>query len=62
MTVEHLGIPFHLSPELIGGLDEHVTPHADGWRQWEVLSPAIEPPADANDETRLRCAVVFWIP
>lgn len=59
---KHFGIPFHFSPELIDGLNEHVTPHADEWRQWGVFPPAIEPPADADDETRLLCAVGFWIP
>lgn len=59
---KHLGIPFHLSAELIGGLNEHVTPHADEWRQWGVFPPAIDPPEDADEETRLLCAVGFWVP
>ncbi|WP_424708781.1 hypothetical protein [Microbacterium sp. SLBN-111] len=58
---KHFGIPFHLSPELIAGLNEHVVPHADEWRQWGVFPPAIEPPTDADDETRLLCAVGFWV-
>lgn len=58
---KHLGIPFHLSPELIAGLNEHVVPNADEWRQWGVFPPAIEPPADADDETRLLCAVGYWV-
>ncbi len=56
------GIPFHLSPELIDGFDEHVVPHADEWRQWGVFGPAIDPPADADDETRLLCTLGFWMP
>lgn len=57
---KHFGIPFHLSPDLVEGFNEHVTPHADEWRQWGVFPPAIDPPADADDETRLLCALGFW--
>jgi uncharacterized protein (TIGR03086 family) len=57
---EHLGIPFHLSPELVDGFTEHVVPHADEWRQWGVFGPAIEPPAGADAETRLLCTLGFW--
>ena len=57
---KHFGIPFHLSPELVDGFDEHVVPHAGEWRQWGVFPPAIEPPADADDETRLLCTLRFW--
>ncbi|WP_065571499.1 hypothetical protein [Microbacterium oleivorans] len=62
LIAKHLGIPFNLSPELIAGLNENVVPHADEWRQWGVFPPAIDPPADADDETRLLCAVGFWEP
>lgn len=62
LIAKHLGIPFRLSPELIAGLNEHVVPHADEWRQWGVFPPAIDPPEGADDETRLLCAVGFWIP
>jgi hypothetical protein len=62
LIAKHLGIPFSLSPELIAGLNEHVAPHADEWRQFGVFPPAIDPPADADDETRLLCAVGYWIP
>lgn len=58
---KHFGIPFHLSPELIDGLNEHVVPHADEWRQWGVFPPAIDAPAGADEETRLLCAVGFWV-
>lgn len=57
---KHFGIPFHLSPELIAGFNEHVVPHADEWRQWGVFPPAIEAPADADDETTLLCTLGFW--
>lgn len=59
---KHFGIPFHLSPELVAGFNEHVTPHADEWRQWGVFPPAIDAPTDADDETRLLCALGFWQP
>lgn len=62
LVAKHLGIPFHLSPELLDGLDEHVVVHADEWRQWGVFPPAIEPPADADHETRVLCAVGHWTP
>ncbi len=59
---KRFGIPFHLSPELIAGMNELVVPHADQWREWGVFPPAIEPPAEADDETRLLCALGFWQP
>ncbi|MDQ1075037.1 MULTISPECIES: hypothetical protein [Microbacterium] len=59
---KHFGIPFHLSPELVVGFNEHVVPHADEWRQWGVFPPAIEPPADADDDTQLLCTLGFWQP
>lgn len=62
LIAKHLGIPFHLSPELIDGLNEHVAANADEWRQWGVFPPATLPPEGADDETRLLCAVGFWIP
>lgn len=59
---KHLGIDFRFTPELIDGLNEHVVPHADEWRQWGVFPPAIDPPADADAQTRLLCAVGYWVP
>lgn len=56
------GISFHLSPNLVDGFNEHVVPHADEWRQWGVFPPAIEPPANADDETQLLCTLGFWQP
>ena len=61
MIAKHLGIPFRMSPELIAGLNENVVPHADEWRQFGVFPPAIDPPADADDETRLLCTLGFWV-
>ena len=57
-----LSIPFHLSPELIAGMNEHVVPDAEQWRGFGVFPPAIDPPAGADDETRLLCTLGFWIP
>lgn len=59
---KHLGIPFHLSPEIIAGMNEHAVPNAEEWRGFGVFPPAIEPPADADDETRLLCTLGFWVP
>lgn len=62
-SIAHLlDIDFHLAPELIAGLNDLVVPHADEWRQWGVFPPAIDPPADADDETKLLCAVGYWEP
>lgn len=62
LIAKHLSIPFHLSPELIAGMNEHVVPDAEQWRGFGVFPPAIDPPADADDETRLLCTLGFWIP
>ena len=56
------GFDHHMSAELVAGLNEHVMPHADEWRQWGVFPPAQEPPADADDEVRLLCAAGNWMP
>ena len=57
-----LNIPFHLSGEIIAGMNEHVLPNAEEWRSFGVFPPAIDPPAGADDETRLLCAVGYWVP
>lgn len=62
MIAKHLSIPFHLSPEIIAGMNEHVVPDSELWRGFGVFPPAIDPPADADDETRLLCTLGFWIP
>jgi hypothetical protein len=62
LIAKHLGIPFHLPADLIAGLNEHIVPIADVWRTFGVFPPAIDPPVDADDETRLLCAVGYWIP
>lgn len=62
LIAKHLDIPFRLSDEIIAGMNEHVVPNAEEWRGFGVFPPAIEPPADADDETRLLCAVGFWVP
>ncbi|GAA3027639.1 hypothetical protein GCM10010462_13030 [Microbacterium dextranolyticum] len=61
LIAKHLGIPFAFSPELIAGLNENVVAHADEWRAFGVFPPAIDPPEGADDETRLLCAVGYWI-
>ncbi|MEO8906879.1 MAG: hypothetical protein ABI310_02260, partial [Microbacteriaceae bacterium] len=62
LIAKHLDIPFHLSPEIIAGMNEHALPNAEEWRSFGVFPPAIDPPAGADDETRLLCAVGYWIP
>lgn len=58
---KHLSIPFHLSPEIVAGMNEHVVPNAEQWRGFGVFPPAIEPTADADDEMRLLCTVGYWV-
>ena len=62
LIAKHLGIPFHLSNEIIDGMNEHVIPKTEEWRSFGVFPPAIDPPAGADDETRLLCAVGYWVP
>ena len=62
LIAKHLSIPFHLSAQTIAGMNEHVVPNAEEWRSFGVFPPAIDPPAGADDETRLLCTVGFWIP
>ena len=62
LIAKHLDIPFHLSAEIISGMNEHVVPNADQWREFGVFPPAIDPPADADEETQLLCTVGYWIP
>ena len=62
-SIAHLlDIPFHLPADVVDGLNEHVVPNIDEWRSMGVFPPAIEPPADADDETRLLCLVGYWKP
>nr|WP_233915036.1 hypothetical protein [Arthrobacter polaris]UIK90226.1 hypothetical protein J0916_08125 [Arthrobacter polaris] len=62
LIAKHLSIPFHLSAQTIAGMNEHVVPNAEEWRSFGVFPPAIDPPAGADEETRLLCTVGFWIP
>lgn len=59
---KHLSIPFHFTPELVAGMNEHVVPDAELWRSIGVLPPAIDPPAGADAETRLLCVLGYWVP
>ncbi len=62
-SIAHLvGRPIALGPDLVAGLEEHVLPQVDQWRAWGVFPPAIDPPPDADRETRLLCAVGYWQP
>jgi hypothetical protein len=55
-----VGSPFHLSPELIAGLNELLLPTVPVLRGYGAFPPEQQPPAAADDETRLLCAVGFW--
>jgi len=55
----HLGVAYHLPPDVVTGLDEHVVPTADQWREFGVFPPEVEPPADADDETRVLAALGY---
>ena len=43
-------------------MNEHVVPNAELWRGFGVFPEPIDPPAGADDETRLLCAVGYWKP
>lgn len=62
LIAKHLGIPFRLSEEIISGMNEHVLPNIEEWRGFGVFPPAIDSPTGADEETRLLCAVGYWIP
>ena len=62
LIAKHVGLPFRLPDSVVEGMTELVLPEAEMWRQWGVFPPAIEPPADADAETRLLCAVGYWHP
>ena len=62
LIAKHLDLPFHLSPKIIAGMNEHVVPNAQLWRTFGVFPAAIEPPEYADDEVRLLCAVGYWMP
>ena len=55
-----VGSPFHLSPALIAGLNELLLPTVPVLRGFGAFPPEQQPPAAADDETRLLCAVGFW--
>jgi len=62
LIARFLGLDFALSPQLIDGLNELLLPTVGELRAVGAFPPAIEPPADADAETRLLCAVGFWHP
>jgi hypothetical protein len=55
-----VGLDFHLRPELVDALWQQIGPQIDDWRAMGVFGPAIEVPADADDETRLLAATGYW--
>jgi len=55
-----VGSGFHYSPELIAGLNELLLPIVPMLRGFGVFPPEQQPPAGADDETRLLCAVGYW--
>jgi hypothetical protein len=57
-----VGLDFHLRPELVDALWQQIGPQIDDWRAMGVFGPAIEVPADADDETRLLAATGYWRP
>jgi len=62
LIAKHVGLPFRLPEAVVEGMKELVLPQAEMWREWGVFPPAIEPPAKADAETRLLCAVGYWHP
>lgn len=62
-SIAHLlGLGFRLPDDVVAGMEEHVVPHVDEWRGLGVFPPAVEPPEDADRETRLLCTTGFWRP
>jgi hypothetical protein len=57
-----VGLDFHLSPELIAGLNELLLPTVPELRAIGAFPPATEPPAGADAETVLLCAVGYELP
>jgi hypothetical protein len=55
-----VGSEFHFSPDLIAGLNELLLPIVPMLRGFGVFPPEQQPPAAADDETRLLCAVGYW--
>ncbi|PYI65474.1 hypothetical protein CVV68_18055 [Arthrobacter livingstonensis] len=61
LIAKRLRIPFHLSAEVIAGMNKQVVLHSGDCRGFDVIQSTIEPPADADDETRLLRTVRFWV-
>jgi hypothetical protein len=57
-----LGIDFHFAPEQIDAMNELLLPIVPMLRGYGVFPPEIDPPAGADAETRLLCAVGYWVP
>lgn len=50
---EAIGIDSKLPPELVQGLWDEISPHAEEWRAIGVFGPAVEVPEDADLQDRL---------
>jgi uncharacterized protein (TIGR03086 family) len=50
---EVIGVNSKLSPELVQGLWDELSPHADEWRKMGVFGPEVKVAADADLETKL---------
>jgi uncharacterized protein (TIGR03086 family) len=48
-----LGLNTTMSPELVQGLWDEVSPHAEAWRAIGLFGPAVEVPDEADLQTRL---------
>lgn len=57
-----LGWDYALPAALVENLWELIGPQIDGFRAMGVFPPAIDAPAGADSETRLLCAVGYWVP
>jgi hypothetical protein len=55
-----VGLEFHLSPELIAGLEQLILPTVPVLRGYGAFPPEQPVPEGADAETRLLCAVGFW--
>jgi hypothetical protein len=55
-----VGLDFHLSPELIAGLEQLILPTVPVLRGYGAFPPEQPVPEGADAETRLLCAVGFW--
>ena len=48
-----IGVDSTLPPELVAGLWEELSPHAEEWRAMGVFGPAVAVPDDASPRAKL---------